>query len=300
MQSPKVSVGVPCYDRPDTLDQCLASLSGQSHQNLEILVADDATPNPRVAEIANRHALRDPRIRFVRHTSNIGMIPNFEYVLKNAGGEYFMWSSDDDWWEPDVIASRLEKFRSEGTSVVTVASETLYETPVGTFPFFTEGEAFRDFRSSVPAERIEHLVSHIYGILMYGLHRREALFQDGKTIFSWFGRAYNENSAILMLASKGDILTLPLVGLHKRAPASCAAEQRWVAHGGRLPKSLWSRSKRQLKNLRYHFTSYHDCRRALEALHLEPDTMRRADKAVRVALTKGAWDAAKGWRTQQP
>ena len=297
VKAPTVSIGVPCYNRPDTMEQCLTSLRRQSFKDIEILISDDASPNQRVSQIAEQHALDDPRVRFVRQRSNIGMIPNFEFVLANTSGHYFMWSSDDDWWESDMLARRLEKFYGEGNGVVTVSSETVYETPEGSYDFFTEGDAFRSFRSDSVAERFEHLAENIYGILMYGLHRRDALFYDDHSIFHWFGKSYNEYSAILMLAARGDIVTLREVGLHKRAPASCAAEQRWVAHGGKLPKSLWSRTKRQFKNVRYHISSYRDCQLALNALGLDQQTRVRVDAAVQKALLRGAWDSAIGWRT---
>jgi glycosyltransferase involved in cell wall biosynthesis len=98
--NPQVAIGVPCYNRPELLDRCLRSLRAQSYQNIRIVISDNASTDPDVGAVATRHSAEDARVRSVRQDGNIGAIRNFEFVLENSVSPYFMWSSDDDWYEP--------------------------------------------------------------------------------------------------------------------------------------------------------------------------------------------------------
>jgi len=94
-----VSVGVPVYDRPELLKRRLANIVGQTYRNLEIIVSDNASPNPEMEAIGRAYAASDPRIRYVRQATNIGAAANFDFVLSCSTGEYFAWAADDDEWD---------------------------------------------------------------------------------------------------------------------------------------------------------------------------------------------------------
>ena len=57
-----VSVIVPTYNVAATLDQCLASIEGQTHQQVEVIVVNDGSTDESSA-IAHAHAARDQRFR---------------------------------------------------------------------------------------------------------------------------------------------------------------------------------------------------------------------------------------------
>lgn len=44
-----------------------------------------------------------PQIKYFRQKENIGLMPNFDFLLKQATGEYFIWVSDDDSLAPEVL-----------------------------------------------------------------------------------------------------------------------------------------------------------------------------------------------------
>jgi glycosyltransferase involved in cell wall biosynthesis len=103
-----VAVGMPCYNRPELLDLALLSLRAQTYTAIKILISDNASPDPRVAEIARRHAAQDARISYVRQDQNIGMSANFAYVLRQSDAPYFMWAGDDDLWEPNFVECLMD------------------------------------------------------------------------------------------------------------------------------------------------------------------------------------------------
>jgi glycosyltransferase involved in cell wall biosynthesis len=101
---PQVSIGMPIYDKPEYLEEAIESLLGQSFRDFELLISDNASPNPRIRDMCERYAARDGRVRYVRQPANIGAHDNFMYVFRRASAPFFMWASDDDVWKPDFIA----------------------------------------------------------------------------------------------------------------------------------------------------------------------------------------------------
>jgi glycosyltransferase involved in cell wall biosynthesis len=98
---------MPVYNCQQTLRAVLASLLGQSYPNFELLISDNASEDA-TADICREYALQDARIRYVRQPQNCGATANFQYVLDNAQGEFFMWAASDDIRSPDFIQHNLE------------------------------------------------------------------------------------------------------------------------------------------------------------------------------------------------
>jgi Glycosyl transferase family 2 len=112
---PLVTIGIPAYDRAVGLERALRSALDQDHTALEVLVSDDASPDPGVAVAALSMAERDPRVRFVRQPRNLGHAGNYQWVLEQARGDYFMWLSDDDWLDPGYVSRCLAALRADPT-----------------------------------------------------------------------------------------------------------------------------------------------------------------------------------------
>lgn len=98
-----VSIGLPTYNRPDSLRRVLDIITAQTYSNLEIIVSEDASPDTRVREVVEEFSSRDSRIKYYRQDQNKGVLANAEFVLKKSQGEYFTWFSDDDWRSPEFI-----------------------------------------------------------------------------------------------------------------------------------------------------------------------------------------------------
>jgi glycosyltransferase involved in cell wall biosynthesis len=103
----RVSVGLPTYNRPDGLAATLDCLTAQSHRDIDILVSDNCSTDPRVQAVILDFAARDTRIRHQRHATNLGAAANFKSVLDASTSPLFMWASDDDLWEPNFVAANL-------------------------------------------------------------------------------------------------------------------------------------------------------------------------------------------------
>lgn len=102
---PLVSIGLPAYNRPESLKIVLESLLNQTYKNVEIIVSDNGSENPEVEKIVNEFVQSDKlkRIRYFRQSENKGPAFNFQFVLDQARGKYFLWNADDDIRSNDFI-----------------------------------------------------------------------------------------------------------------------------------------------------------------------------------------------------
>lgn len=118
---PLVSVGIPTFNRPEGLRRTLEAITRQTYPNLEIIVSDNASPDRRTEDVVAEFGRYDARIRFHRQARNLGASANFQFVLCEAKGRYFMWAADDDDWEPRFIERCVAGF--DGPNVVSVMSQ---------------------------------------------------------------------------------------------------------------------------------------------------------------------------------
>jgi glycosyltransferase involved in cell wall biosynthesis len=120
MQTPKVSIGMPVYNGAPFLREAISSLLEQDYTDFELIIADNASTD-RTDAIVLDFAKRDPRIRYVRHSSNIGAAANFRYVFNQARGEFFKWAAADDVHYPGNLQRTVETLSAAPPGVVLVS-----------------------------------------------------------------------------------------------------------------------------------------------------------------------------------
>lgn len=94
---------IPTYNNPDGLRKTLACITGQSYQNLEIIVSDNCSTKPEVQEIIQGFAQQDKRITAFRQDPWVVVDLNFRFVQAKATGKYMMFAQDDDHWSSTYI-----------------------------------------------------------------------------------------------------------------------------------------------------------------------------------------------------
>jgi glycosyltransferase involved in cell wall biosynthesis len=95
MNAPLVSILLPVYNGKKFLRECLDSILAQDFANLEILIADDDSSDGSAAMLEN-YAARDGRIRWWKNCQNLGMVENWNCLLREARGEYIKFVFQDD------------------------------------------------------------------------------------------------------------------------------------------------------------------------------------------------------------
>ena len=114
--APLVSVVVPAYNRTRYLGAAIESALAQTYPNIEILVSDDCSKEDLHGAVVSRYT--DPRVKYHRNPTNLGMGLNTWGALIRAGGKYVATLHDDDIWEPDFVASLVAPMeRDESLSI---------------------------------------------------------------------------------------------------------------------------------------------------------------------------------------
>jgi poly(ribitol-phosphate) beta-N-acetylglucosaminyltransferase len=125
---PLVSFCIPTYKRSRYLRSLLDSLVGQLAAfpyPYEIVIADNASPDD-TAQVVASFADRLP-IRSLRHETNIGGYPNWQFVMSKAIGRYLVYLSDDDSLLGDQVAATIAKMEADPEIAVVYAPWLLFD-----------------------------------------------------------------------------------------------------------------------------------------------------------------------------
>lgn len=106
MEDKKVSIIVPVYNVARYLDECAASLVGQTYRNLEILLIDDGSRDGS-GRLCDRWAEKDARIRVI-HKINGGAASARNAGLNAASGDLVCFVDSDDVAEPDYVGHLVQ------------------------------------------------------------------------------------------------------------------------------------------------------------------------------------------------
>lgn len=107
---PLVSIIIPTYNRLDYLKEAIQSAVRQTYSHLEIIVADDCSPQSPQALI---DSFQDSRILLHRNTTNLGNGPNIATAFELAQGEYVASLNDDDYWHPSFIETLIQPLEAD-------------------------------------------------------------------------------------------------------------------------------------------------------------------------------------------
>jgi glycosyltransferase involved in cell wall biosynthesis len=100
--SNKVSICLPMYNGEKFLAQAIESVLAQTHENFELLIADDRSSDRSYA-LAERYAKNDKRIVLWINERNTGIFANYNECLKRASGEYIKLFAQDDVLEKTCV-----------------------------------------------------------------------------------------------------------------------------------------------------------------------------------------------------
>jgi glycosyltransferase involved in cell wall biosynthesis len=97
MATPKVTILLATYNRPQLLDRAIESIVHQTLTEWELVVIDDGV-DAATFEKMSSWAKKESRVRYFR-IPRMGRIAKVSNVgLKHAKGEYVAILDDDDWW----------------------------------------------------------------------------------------------------------------------------------------------------------------------------------------------------------
>ncbi len=101
---PTVSVIIPAYNRAHVIGQAIQSVLGQTRQDFEIIVIDDASIDNTEETV---RSFTDSRIRYLRHEQNYGAPQARNSGAEAAAGSFLAFLDSDDIWYPEYLERQL-------------------------------------------------------------------------------------------------------------------------------------------------------------------------------------------------
>ena len=99
---PRFSIIIPVYNRPDEMEDLLASLAAQTVKNFEVVITEDGSTIP-CRDVCDRYTDRIDIRYYVQE--NIGRSPARNNSMAHATGDYFVFFDSDCVIPPDYFAT---------------------------------------------------------------------------------------------------------------------------------------------------------------------------------------------------
>lgn len=110
----KITVAIPTYNRAYYLGEAMQSVLDQTFDDFELLIIDNNSSDNTKDVV---HSFTDERVKYIRNTSNIGIIGNWNRTIELSKGIYLNIFSDDDKMQPTFLESStavLDEFPKVG------------------------------------------------------------------------------------------------------------------------------------------------------------------------------------------
>jgi|GEM_PF-2070794 len=191
MREPLVTIALPVFNGEDFLEQALCSLLSQDYRNLELLILDNCSTD-KTEQICRSYAEADRRIRYHKHSVNLGWLENFNSAVYYARGEYFMYAAHDDLWEPNYL-SELLKILQQDAAIGLAFTRLDFIDESGRI--FKNAAHPPDLKGAYSLFRnfLNYLMRFHYDYIVYGLYRSSMIKQT--LPFHWVGGKTRHSTA---------------------------------------------------------------------------------------------------------
>jgi|TARA_B110000495_G_C22977632_1_gene574380 glycosyltransferase involved in cell wall biosynthesis len=160
MNDIKISIGLPVFNEESLISKKIESILSQTHKNFELIISDNGSTDS-TSKICENFAQNDPRIKFFRHNENKGIFWNYDFVLKTAINEYFIWTATDDVILPTFLEKTIDVLEKDKTLVGCISKTKPIGKFVETFSYNTNDnfckKFYKKFRFSAMKNTIDHI-----------------------------------------------------------------------------------------------------------------------------------------------
>ncbi len=222
-RSPLVSVMIPTYNQKDYLATAIESALAQTYPAIEIIISDDTSPDPAVAELLERYAAI-PKVKVYRNATNLGRVANYRTTLyERTRGEWVVNLDGDDYFYDPTFIEKAMALVAGHPGMVMVSCRCLEETGAER-ELIRNDTPFSWNEVLNPMQAYQALGDELYycchPTTVY--HRATALALD----FYRYDITAADNESLLRLMACGDLGTIPIWGAV------------WRNHGGNASLNL--------------------------------------------------------------
>jgi glycosyltransferase involved in cell wall biosynthesis len=173
---PRVSIGMPLYNREKYVGGAIESHLCQTYTDFELIITDNASTDGS-EEICRAYASKDPRVLYFKNPENLGATGNYRRCWELSSGEYFRWTPSDDLVSSNLLELAVEVLDHDPSVFVAYPRTKLINAEGKVIADFDEGLHLMDDR---PSERWKGVHRNLrLGNLHYGLNRADRFRKTG-------------------------------------------------------------------------------------------------------------------------
>jgi len=106
-----VSIIMPVYNGSRYLQEALESVLNQTYYNFEFIIINDGSIDD-TAKILEKYKRKDPRIKIITNTKNIGIAKSLNIGIKISSGKYIARIDSDDIWDSSKLEIQIHYMES--------------------------------------------------------------------------------------------------------------------------------------------------------------------------------------------
>jgi glycosyltransferase involved in cell wall biosynthesis len=114
---PLISIVLPCYNGEKYLAQSIQSCIDQEYKHWELIIVDDCSTDSS-HEIMEQFVQKDRRIHIVKNDINLKLPGSLNKGFEQAKGEYFTWTSDDNYYLKDALKELFTALQETNADMV--------------------------------------------------------------------------------------------------------------------------------------------------------------------------------------
>lgn len=124
------SIIIPTYNSEKYIRRCLDSMLGQTNQNYEIIIVDDASTD-KSSTIIYEYMKENQKIKYIHLEENVGPGIARNIGIEHANYEHILFCDSDDYFEPNLL-SRMDGIliKNKDIDIIHFRGNTFRETAV--------------------------------------------------------------------------------------------------------------------------------------------------------------------------
>ncbi len=115
MAYPAISLVLPTYNGSKYIRKSIESCLQQTFTNFELIIVNDCSTDDTLS-IINEYALKDKRIKIINNEYNKKLPLSLNIGFENAQGNYFTWTSDDNYYAPEALKQMFDGLQNDKTA----------------------------------------------------------------------------------------------------------------------------------------------------------------------------------------
>jgi len=179
MRSPKITVGMPVFNRAKVLENTIQQVLDQTFSDFELIIFNDGSTDNTI-EILNK--IDDPRVEII-NSVNVGPPHPLNAILKKASGEFIIILHDHDFFAPTLLQKSVEALENnpnagfvlQGSAWIDEDGVSNYKEMLHDLPEYNKGA---DHGISMLRSNNFNSIFHACCMVRKSVHQKAGLFYD--------------------------------------------------------------------------------------------------------------------------